>query len=199
MQCTGTPMPSCSSRTTTSWPRWPACRAAIRPAGPAADDDDIDSRTTSPRPSILCDPRASHVPCTLIQNDSRINRTSSQPRPPSHVEAVVAELLPPRDVARRVDLRDAGQPGPAPTMRSANPGTSSSRTSAPSPSGLDFARPQRARTDEAHVAAQDVPELRQLVHRGRAHEPADARDARIARGRLHRAGTPRRRDASTGT
>ena len=51
---------------------------------------------------------------------------------------------------------------------------------------LDLAGPQRAGPDEAHVAAQDVPQLRQLVHRGGAHEAADARDARIALDRLDR-------------
>ena len=47
--------------------------------GTGADDRDIthDARLRYLRP------RTSHVPCTLIQNDSRINRTSSQNEPRS--------------------------------------------------------------------------------------------------------------------
>ena len=57
-------------------------------------------------------------------------------------------------------------------------------SSPPSRLRFDLARAQRARSDEAHVAAEDVPQLRQLVHRRRAHEAADARSpadrARVA-------------------
>ena len=45
---------------------------------------------------------------------------------------------------------------------------------------LDLVAKRRARPDHAHVAAQDVPELRQLVDRGAPEDAADARDARIA-------------------
>src|SRR5690606_1158379 len=41
----------------------------------------------------------------------------------------------------------------------------------------DELRPLRARTDQAHVAAQHVPQLRQLVDAGLADEAAHARDA----------------------
>ena len=40
---------------------------------------------------------------------------------------------------------------------------------------------ERPRADEAHLAAQHVEELRQLVERGAAQEVADAGDARVAR------------------
>ena len=40
---------------------------------------------------------------------------------------------------------------------------------------------QRPRADEAHLAAQDVEELGELVERGAAQERADARDARVVR------------------
>src|SRR5919108_3522366 len=40
---------------------------------------------------------------------------------------------------------------------------------------LEEARPDRPRPDEAHVAAQDVPELRDLVELGRAEPAADRR------------------------
>ncbi len=38
----------------------------------------------------------------------------------------------------------------------------------------------RARTDQAHPALQDIDQLRQLIQRGPADEPAHARDAGIA-------------------
>src|SRR5882672_350225 len=44
---------------------------------------------------------------------------------------------------------------------------------------LDFARLVRARTDQAHVALQDVEELGELVNRETPQEPADAGHARI--------------------
>jgi hypothetical protein len=37
----------------------------------------------------------------------------------------------------------------------------------------------RSRAYQAHLAAQDIEELRQLVDAGRADDPPDARDARI--------------------
>ena len=45
---------------------------------------------------------------------------------------------------------------------------------------LDLVAKRRARPDDAHVAAQDVPELRQLVDRRTPENAADARDARVA-------------------
>lgn len=44
---------------------------------------------------------------------------------------------------------------------------------------LDFFGDNRARADEAHVAADDVPELRQLVEAGLAEEGAELCDARV--------------------
>lgn len=44
---------------------------------------------------------------------------------------------------------------------------------------LDFFGDNWARADEAHVAADDVPELRQLVEAGLAQEGAELRDARV--------------------
>ena len=40
---------------------------------------------------------------------------------------------------------------------------------------LEEQRPDRARADDAHLAAQHVPQLRQLVELGGAQDPADAR------------------------
>ena len=45
----------------------------------------------------------------------------------------------------------------------------------------DFARQRRPRADERHLAAQHVPELRQLVEAAPAQEASDRRDARIVR------------------
>lgn len=53
---------------------------------------------------------------------------------------------------------------------------------------LDEVRALGARADEAHVAVEDVPDLRQLVEAGGADEGADARDARVVVGRELRAG-----------
>src|SRR5581483_9275288 len=43
----------------------------------------------------------------------------------------------------------------------------------------DFVDKGRARSDERHVAAQDVPELRELVHTGAAQPLADGRAAGV--------------------
>lgn len=53
---------------------------------------------------------------------------------------------------------------------------------------LDEVRALGARADEAHVAVEDVPDLRQFVEAGGADEGADARDARVVVGRELRAG-----------
>ena len=57
---------------------------------------------------------------------------------------------------------------------------------------LDELRALGSRPDDAHLAAEDVEELRQLVDRRRAQERADARSAVVA---LHAAG---RRSATSG-
>src|SRR5947207_6089289 len=53
---------------------------------------------------------------------------------------------------------------------------------------LDKLRTFRPRTDEAHLASENIEELRQLVERPGANETADARAARIVFLRPHRAG-----------
>ena len=45
---------------------------------------------------------------------------------------------------------------------------------------LDLVAQRRARADDAHVAAQDVPELRQLVDRGAPQDAPDASDPAVA-------------------
>src|SRR5947208_68637 len=49
----------------------------------------------------------------------------------------------------------------------------------PAPDALVLLDDQRARTDEAHLAPDDVEQLGQLIQRGLAQEPAHARDARV--------------------
>src|SRR5262245_55130855 len=75
--------------------------------------------------------------------------------PATRVHAVVAELLPRRDVAVGVDLGDSGQARrhrvalPIPRDRlEGNELTVAAR--------MDLAGPQGARTDKAHVAAENV-------------------------------------------
>ena len=63
----------------------------------------------------------------------------------------------------------------------------------------DVARHLRPRADQAHVAAQHVDQLRQLVELGAAQERAGARDARIGADGERRPALTRRRRASCGT
>ena len=76
----------------------------------------------------------------------------------------------PRERRTPVDLRPAGEPRshgePLPL---------------PLVVLLDLVAQRRARPDQAHFAPEDVPELRQLVDGGLAQDPADARDAAVAR------------------
>ena len=122
--------------------------------------------------------RASHVPRAVIQNDTRNQPQVEQHRSAPDVEPIEAELLPPRHVAR------ARRSGRYPSVRAAPP---SDRRSPESPAAaraaggidVDFFRSERTRSDEAHVAAKDVPELRQLVHRRGAKQAAEPGDPRI--------------------
>src|SRR4051812_1840728 len=71
--------------------------------------------------------------------------------------------------AQAVDLRPTGQPGlHAMALRVAIDGLLEE---------LDVVQALRPRSDQRHVAAQHVPELRQLVHRRAAQELADRRPA----------------------
>src|SRR5262245_63906884 len=56
------------------------------------------------------------------------------------------------------------------------------------PRPLPFPYTTLFRSDDRHVAAQDVPELRQLVEVGTAQEPSERRHARIGRLGPHRTG-----------
>ena len=74
-----------------------------------------------------------------------------------------------RQLRAAVDLRPAGQPG-------------TDGEALPLPLGvpLDLVAERRPRPDHRHLAAHDVPELRQLVDRGSAEQAPDACDACVA-------------------
>ena len=65
------------------------------------------------------------------------------------------------------------------------PGFRSRRCSPQSDDVLRLGRDQRPRADEAHLAAEHVPELRQLVDRRPAQDPPDAGHARVVRDLEH--------------
>ena len=77
VQCTGSPTVGCSSSSVVRKPAPRKTRGGIEPRGPSADDDDVLHRGHSTRVQNFL-PRVSHVPRNVIQNDSRISRTSSQ-------------------------------------------------------------------------------------------------------------------------
>src|SRR5262245_21690661 len=181
VQWTGTPICSCSSSTTTSWPAEASARAATRPAGPAPT-------IATSRTWLFSEFPASGFPCASKTNPKRQENQSNveQPRAPRDVETIVAKLLTAWHVARRIDLGNAGQPRAyRDARREAGHVLELHELAAVR---FDLARPERARPDKAHVAAQDVPELRQLIHGGSPHQPADARHPRIAGARDDRTG-----------
>ena len=71
------------------------------------------------------------------------------------------------------------------------PGSTSVARAVPVLEQRVVAERQRPRADEAHLAAQDVDELRQLVEREAAQEPPDARHARVVADLEERARRPR--------
>jgi hypothetical protein len=95
--------------------------------------------------------------------------TNGMPKAVLDVPDVELDSLVPGQLRPAVNLRPARDPGPdfetpALTRRVA----------------LDLVCKRGAGADEAHVAAHDVPQLRQLVDRQPAQQPAGARDAWIA-------------------
>src|SRR5262249_15907368 len=89
------------------------------------------------------------------------------------VDAIEAKLVPARNVARRIDLRDTGEAGTDPTALGIAGDIFNCHDLCAA--HLELTRPQRARSNEAHIATEDVPELRQLIHRSRTEQPPDAR------------------------
>src|SRR5688500_2992126 len=173
VQCTGAPISSCSSRTTTSRPRAASRSAAIDPAGPAPMMTMSCTRAPSefPPPGF---PGAPEGNPERQDYQTKIEREGALP----DVQQVIPEFLTPRDVARREHLRDAGQAGRHLTAfaeaRHFFQGLMPARSV-----DLDLAGPERARANEAHVAAKDAEQLRKLVHRSRAQQAAHPRDARV--------------------
>src|SRR2546428_5266804 len=82
---------------------------------------------------------------------------------PFEIEVIEPEFAGARQIARRVHLREAGEPGTnaVPICVAANV---LQRDEPPITQDVHLAGPQRPRADETHVADEDVPELRQLVH-----------------------------------
>src|ERR687887_2433174 len=85
------------------------------------------------------------------------------------VPAVELDPVLPRQLRATVDLRPARQ-----ARLDLEPAALSRRVA------LDLVGKRRARADQAHLPAQDVPELRDLVEREAAQKAADARDPRVA-------------------
>src|SRR5262249_10257276 len=95
-----------------------------------------------------------------------------------HVQTIESELARPRDVARRVDVRQPGEARPHRlTLRIA--GNLIERDQPTVAAHVDFAWTEWPRSDEAHIAAEDVYELRQFVHRRGAQHAPDAGHSRI--------------------
>src|SRR5262245_53318562 len=104
----------------------------------------------------------------------------------ANVDLVVPELVAARDIARRVNLRDASETGTH-AASLLEPGHVLERDMLAVTQHFDLAGAQRTRSDEAHVAAEDAEQLRQLVHRRRAQPVPDTRNSRIAMRGLQRA------------
>src|SRR5262249_34175761 len=108
------------------------------------------------------------------QQDRRVERE----RPVADVVEVVLEVLVHRQVLAPEDLPESGDPW---LHREAPP--------LPLVVAGDDERHLRSRADERHLAAQHVPQLRQLVEAGRAQPAPGGGDARVAtRGRRWRLG-----------
>src|SRR4029078_3543021 len=198
VQCTGLPLDACSSNTATSNPRRARRVAACRPPGPPptmatslirnADthrrDGVAQSLTQPPRsdkarriapesPASHSDLAGADLPLPAERNPERqCDQPQIEPEAlAADVHPVVPELVATRDVARRVDLCDAGEPrsyaapfGIARHLCECLEAAVAER--------LDLTGSQGAWSDEAHVADEDVPELRQFVHRRGGDHPS---------------------------
>src|SRR5688572_8490594 len=129
-----------------------------------------------------------HFPISAERDpEGQQDQSHVQPkRLPTHVDEVIAKFPSTADVAWRVYLRDARQ------SRTYAGSLAESRDvlqllDHSASAHFDFARPQRTRAGEAHVAAEDVPQLRQFVHRGCPKKAPDSRHPRVVLNRLNRA------------
>ena len=142
-----------------------AAVVALRNEGRIADE--VMHRVPArPRPRGLAARRVASAGCT------RHGRREERAQVEAHRAVgdpleVVRELLRHRRLVAAAHLREAGEPRaddePLPVRRQLRGEL------------LEEARTDRARADERHVAAQDVPELRQLVELRRLQAAADAR------------------------
>ncbi|MCK7518165.1 MAG: hypothetical protein MZV64_10795 [Ignavibacteriales bacterium] len=119
------------------------------------------------------------MPRNVIQNDRAMSSRSTAEAHAAYIEEVVAELLPPRRLARQVDLGQAGQARPDGVARLVARDRGQ-RHGPPLPAHFLLVRPQGPGPDEAHVALEDVDELGQLVHGRGPQDAADLRHARVA-------------------
>ena len=92
-------------------------KAAARPPGRRGRHQRSPHRALRPDYTSRCDaqtfrPRSSQRPRAVIQNDCRISRRSRQKLALALIEQVVAELAGARQIARGIDLREAGQARP---------------------------------------------------------------------------------------
>src|SRR5262249_36423212 len=156
VQCTGLPIVSCSSQTSTRCPSRARRLAAYRPPGPAPMTStstcelDIDALIIRPSSSDLS---VAALP-TSTAGDPKRQQDQLQIEPEARalpVQAIEAEFVGARDVARRVDLRQPGQPGTH-QVPLAIAGNRLERHEVAVAAQFDLAGHQRARADEAHVA-----------------------------------------------
>src|SRR5438445_991794 len=144
--------------------------------------------TTRHAPSEL---RAATLP-RAVEGDPNGKENQSEIEPealPPYIEEVVPELLPARDVAVGVDLGQPRQPRGHPVALLVAEDPLDRHDLAPAVD-LDLLRPESPRTDEAHVASEDAPELGQLVHGRRPEPPPHRCDPRVGVARLERAEPP---------
>src|SRR5688572_4858388 len=100
------------------------------------------------------------------------------------IHGIVAELLAMLDHPRSEHLRDTRQPGPDEHAQFVARNLPDDHVGLDPADENSLALGLRARTDEAHLAEEDVPELRQLIESGPAQKPADRRHPRIIVPRL---------------
>src|SRR5258707_4625370 len=84
-----------------------------------------------------------------------------------------------------IEIADAISPADLPQTR--NAWTHAELSLVPQLVPLELVRKRGARSNEAHVALEHAPQLRQLVQAVLPEEPADARDARVVLDLEHRA------------
>src|SRR5690242_9279107 len=118
VQWTGSPEAVCSSKTATSQPRWASLYAANSPPGPppmmATSRMRIvyeSVRLVRGKGTTTSDLWTTTFPCAAERDPEGQRDQPHVERKglPLDVQTVVPKLVPPRNVARRVDLRDAGE------------------------------------------------------------------------------------------